>query len=78
MTISHVGNNDPNAHTLTLERPLKVLTPRLIALIDQGLQDVGEFGSLHLLVRDGKLRFMEVTVSVEVAEPGGKFGARKP
>jgi len=66
MPILHTHGDHTNSHTLALERPLKVLTPRLIALIDQGLQDVGEYGSLHLLVREGRLRFMEVTVSVEV------------
>lgn len=58
------GSHDPRL--ITLERRLRVLTPHLIELVDQALAGVGEFGTVSLVVKDGKARFLEVTKSVEV------------
>lgn len=58
------GSHDPRQ--ITLERRLRVLTPRLIELMDQALVEVGEYGVVSLVVKDGKVRFVEVMRSQEV------------
>lgn len=58
------GAND--GRLITLERRLRVLTPHLITMIDQALAGIGEYGTVSLVVKDGKVRFIEVTRSVEV------------
>jgi len=58
------GSHDPRL--ITLERRLRVLTPRLIELMDQALVEVGEYGVVSLVVKDGKVRFVEVMRSQEV------------
>ena len=58
------GSHDPRQ--ITLGRRLRVLTPRLIELMDQALVEVGEYGVVSLVVKDGKVRFVEVMRSQEV------------
>jgi hypothetical protein len=51
---------------------LKFLTPREIALIDELLTSVGEFGEVRLEVKNGKLRFASRTESVDALKWGGE------
>jgi ABC-type uncharacterized transport system ATPase subunit len=50
---------------ITLTEPLRVLTPQQISQIDRYLADLEEFGRITLVKRNGKLRFIEKTESVE-------------
>jgi hypothetical protein len=50
---------------ITLSEPLCVLTPRQITQIDRCLADIEEFGRIALIKRNGKLRFIEKTESIE-------------
>ncbi len=72
------SDSSHDGRLLTLERRLRVLTPQLIAMIDQALAGIGEFGTVSLVVKDGKVRFIEVTRSIEVAESDRKLGHSKP
>ena len=54
---------------IMLSEPLRVLTPRQITQIDRHLADVEKFGRITLIKRNGKLRFIEKTESVEAIHP---------
>ena len=43
--------------------PLRKLTPRQIMRLDLLLEEVGQFGSLTLVVQKGQVKFVEVKVS---------------
>ena len=44
---------------------LKFLSPRQVRMIDDLLQSIGDFGEVHLEVRNGKLRFASRTESID-------------
>lgn len=57
------GSHDPRL--LALERRLRILTPRLIEQIDQALVNVGEYGAVSLVVKDGRVKYLQVMRSAE-------------
>lgn len=69
------GSHDPRQ--ITLGRRLRVLTPRLIELMDQALVEVGEYGVVSLVVREGRVKYIEETRSVEIGEVGAKQASHK-
>lgn len=52
-------------HELELPQPLKVLDPRWIHLIDEGLAWVGAFGEVRLVLEDGRLTGLKATRSYD-------------
>ena len=44
---------------------LKFLSSRQVRMIDDLLQSIGDFGEVHLEVRNGKLRFASRTESID-------------
>ena len=40
------------------------LTPTAVAFLETCLQEVGEFGEIHLVVQNGQLRFVRTVKSV--------------
>ena len=58
-----------SSQVVTLSEPLRILTPRQIAQIDRCLADVEEFGRITLVKRNGKLRFIEKTESIDAMPP---------
>jgi hypothetical protein len=54
---------------ITLREPLRTLTPEQISQIDRYLTELTAFGRLTLIKRDGKLRFIERTESLESIPP---------
>ena len=61
--------NVRDLRVITLTEPLRVLTPQQVSQIDRYLADLEEFGRITLIKRNGKLRFIEKTESVEVLHP---------
>jgi hypothetical protein len=55
--------------TLTLDRPLRVLTPRQIQQIDGALADLGPFAEVRLIKNKGKLRFIQKVESESALGP---------
>jgi hypothetical protein len=45
---------------------LQFLQPAQITIIDRALEQVGDFGEVRLVVEKGKLRYIEVTHSLDV------------
>lgn len=58
-----------DSRVITLVEPLRILTPRQISQIDRCLAEVEGFGRVTLIKRDGKLRFIEKTESIEAINP---------
>ena len=50
---------------ITLPEPLRVLTPGQVSQIDRYLAELTSFGRVTLIKRDGRLRFIERTESLE-------------
>lgn len=48
------------------------LTPAAIAFLETCLQEVGEYGEIHLVVENGKLRFVRTVKSVNFRSVGLK------
>jgi hypothetical protein len=59
---------------------LSVLRPGDIALIEQALERVGDFGEVHLVVERGHLRFIRTVQSESVIrrDPRTKISPRDP
>ncbi len=55
--------------TLTLSRPLKVLTAHQICQIDDALAGLGPFAEVRLIKNRGKLRFIQKVDSESVLGP---------
>ena len=55
--------------TLTLDKPLKVLTSRQIQKIDDALAGLGPFAEVRLVKNRGKLRFIQKVESESMAGP---------
>ena len=53
--------NDPNR----MAHPCSFLNPREIAMIDNALAALGEFGELRLVVERGKLRYLVTQRSLD-------------
>jgi hypothetical protein len=60
-SLSHPTNSSKNDHS-----GLRFLLPEQIAMIDEALCRIGEYGEVHLVVEKGKLRFIEINTSVDV------------
>ncbi len=52
--------------TLQLAEPLQVLDAGLIVLLDRYLAGIGGYGEVRLKVVQGRVRFVEVAMSVDV------------
>jgi hypothetical protein len=57
---------DEGGCTLRVAQPLQVLDAGLVVLIDRYLAGIGGYGELRLKVVQGRVRFVEVAVSVDV------------
>jgi hypothetical protein len=55
-------------YTLVLSRPLSVLTPRQVQLIDRALASLGPFSEVRLVKMGGKLRFIQTLDSESALE----------
>ena len=60
-------SNTPS--TLTLDRPLQVLTPWQIQQIDEALAGLGPFAEVRLIKERGKLRFIKKVESESALGP---------
>jgi len=47
---------------------IRFLQPEQILLIDHALEQVGQFGEVRLIVEKGKLRFIEISQSMDVTK----------
>ena len=54
---------------ITLREPLRTLTPDQICQIDRYLTELTAFGRVTLIKRDGKVRYIERTESMESIPP---------
>lgn len=59
-------SSQPVQHRLLLEDPLRVLNAHLVTMIDRSLAEVGAYGAVRVVVKEGKVRYVEVVRSVEV------------
>ncbi len=55
---------------LVLNAPLRVLNAQLVGLIDRSLVEVGGYGAVHVVVKEGRVKYVEVVRSVEVQGVG--------
>ena len=53
------------SRVITLPEPLRILSPSQVSQIDRYLAELTSFGRITLIKRDGKLRFIERTESLE-------------
>ena len=58
--------------TMTLDRPLKVLTARQVQKIDDALAGLGPFAEVRLVKNRGKLRFIQKVESMSIMEGSKK------
>lgn len=64
---SEAGMNNPsNPHQVILERPLRVLTPRQISMVDLFLTEVGEYGQVRIILQKNRVRYIEKLQSLDV------------
>jgi len=47
---------------------VRFLQPEQFLLIDHALEQVGQFGEVRLIVEKGKLRFIEISQSMDVTK----------
>lgn len=59
-------SGQPVQQRLLLEAPLHVLNAHMVAVIDRSLVEVGAYGAVKVVVKEGKVRYVEVVRSVEV------------
>jgi hypothetical protein len=66
-----LGNNRGERVTLD-QTPLGFLRPAQVAMIDEALAAVGDFGEVHLIVENRRLRFVVTQRSADVLkwQPG--------
>lgn len=65
---------EPKLPMFEINRPQKqFLTTHQIAMIDEALRSIGEFGEIRLIVEKGKLRFIVTQRSYDALkwQPGG-------
>ena len=60
------------SQVITLREPLRTLTPDQICQIDRYLTELTAFGRVTLIKRDGRLRYIERTESMESIPPIGE------
>ena len=53
------------SRVISLPEPLRILSPSQVSQIDRYLAELTSFGRITLIKRDGKLRFIERTESLE-------------
>jgi hypothetical protein len=58
------------AFTLTLKRPLRVLTAWQIQKIDETLDELGPFAEVTIIKEKGRVRLSEKTECVSIQTPG--------
>ena len=58
------------------EDDLRFLHPRQVAMIDEALASLGEFGEVHLRVERGRLRYVITQTSIDAIkwQPGSLYG----
>ena len=66
MTMGDEGLEGERGWTLQLAQPLEVLDAALVVLLDRYLAGIGGYGEVRLKVVQGRVRFVEVAVSVDV------------
>ena len=59
------STNQPDLHQINLEHPLRVLTPRQVAMVDDVLAEIGEFGEVRLILHRNRLRFIQKLQSMD-------------
>ncbi len=64
------GSQSSEPIYLSLERPLKVLTPAQLEQIDAALDSLGSFGEVRLIKIDGRLRFIHRVESRDLLADG--------
>lgn len=65
-TIPDGVSGQPVQHRVVLDAPLRVLNAQLVTMIDRSLAEVGGYGAVRVVVKDGRVRYVEVVRSVEV------------
>ncbi|MBK9095365.1 MAG: hypothetical protein WAV70_17365 [Anaerolineae bacterium] len=55
-----------NQHQITLERPLRTLTPSQITMVDLALAEVGEYGEVRIILQKNRVRYIEKLQSMDV------------
>ena len=63
--------NDNGRATLTLDRPLRMLSAWQVQQIDEALGNLGPFGEVRLVKNRGRLRFIQRVESASALEPPG-------
>jgi hypothetical protein len=58
---------------ITLRQPLRTLTPDQVSQIDRYLTELTAFGRVTLIKRNGKLRYIERTESMESIPPTREY-----
>jgi hypothetical protein len=60
-------NSNPTIRKLAAtSSALKILQPCQVEIIEQALQQIGEYGEVRLIVEKGRLRYIEVAKSMDV------------
>lgn len=57
----------PDKVTIELDRPLAVLSPRQISLIDAALAELGPFSEVRLVKNKGELRYIIRLESADIS-----------
>ena len=55
-----------NQHQITLELPLRTLTPSQIPMVDLALAEVGEYGEVRIILQKNRVRYIEKLQSMDV------------
>jgi hypothetical protein len=71
--------NQPNHDDNTKPGSLKFLNSRQVAMIDEALSALGEFGEIRLIVEKGRLRFLITQKSLDTLkwQPGSFMDGTK-
>jgi hypothetical protein len=68
------GYHRKSAHFVELDSPLRFLSAKEIAMIDDFLSAIDKRGELKLVVHKGRLRFVTRTQDYEIQESGHEGG----
>lgn len=66
MTMGSEDTEGERGSTLQLAQSLQVLDAALVVLLDRYLAGIGGYGEVRLKVVQGRVRFVEVVVSMDV------------
>ena len=58
-------SNSNSQYQITLERPLRVMTPRQVTMVDLALAEIGDFGEVRLILQKSRVRFIEKLQSMD-------------